>query len=88
MRGIRDPGLFTVANVTQFNAGYMANIVPGDASAFVDVRILPGQRDEVLARNRELAGPKLDIEIYHDVAGTETTFDGPIVEAMANSLQK
>ncbi|MBU8828920.1 M20/M25/M40 family metallo-hydrolase [Mycolicibacterium goodii] len=82
------PGLFTVANVTQFNAGYMANIVPGEASAFIDVRILPGQRDDVLARIRELAGPDIEIEIYHDVAGTETTFEGPLVDAMADSLKR
>ncbi|MBU8828909.1 M20/M25/M40 family metallo-hydrolase [Mycolicibacterium goodii] len=80
------PGLLTVANVTMINGGYMANVIPGDASAFVDVRVLPGQRDQVLDRIRELAGPNVRIEIYHDVEGTETTFDGPLVEAMANAL--
>ncbi|MHC3001355.1 hypothetical protein OK17_03500 [Gordonia sp. GN26] len=81
------PGLLTVANVTMINGGYMANVIPGDASAFIDVRVLPGQRDEVLGRIRELAGPDVEIEIYHDVEGTESAFDGPLVDAMASAIQ-
>ena len=82
------PGLVNVANVTMFNAGYKANVIPDQASAFVDVRVLPGQRDAVLARIREVAGPKVRVEIDDDVAAVETTFDGPVVEAMVDSIKK
>jgi acetylornithine deacetylase/succinyl-diaminopimelate desuccinylase-like protein len=80
-------GLSNVANVTMFTAGHKANVIPDQASAVVDVRVLPGQRDEVLARIREIAGPNIDVEIDHDVDGTETSFDGPLVEAMVRSLR-
>jgi acetylornithine deacetylase/succinyl-diaminopimelate desuccinylase-like protein len=81
------PGLLNVANVTMFNAGYKANVIPGDASAFIDVRVLPGQRDEVLNRITELAGPNVRVEIDDDVAAIETSFDGPLVEAMADAVK-
>jgi len=81
------PGLCNVANVTMFAAGHKANVIPDEASAVVDVRVLPGQRDEVLARIREIVGPNIGVEIVHDVSGTETSFDGPLVEAMVRSLR-
>lgn len=44
------------ANPTQLDAGYKANVVPGQASAVVDVRFLPGQEDAAIATLHELAG--------------------------------
>lgn len=81
-------GLSNTANVTMFNAGYMPNVVPSAASAFVDVRVLPGQRDHVLARVLELAGPNIHVEIEDDVEGFEAGFDGPLVEAMTRSVRR
>lgn len=75
-------------NVTMFNAGYMPNVVPGVASAFVDVRVLPGQRDQVLARIRELAGPTIVVEIQDDFEGFESGFGGPLVEAMTHAIKR
>src|SRR5262245_36738432 len=81
------PGLLNVSNVTMFNAGYKANVIPGEASAFIDVRVLPGQRDYVLNRIREIAGPNVRVEIDDDVAAIETSFEGPLIEAMARALR-
>jgi acetylornithine deacetylase/succinyl-diaminopimelate desuccinylase-like protein len=80
------PGFFNVANVTMFQAGVKENVVPGEASALIDVRVLPGQRETVLARITELAGPKISLEIESEVEAVEADFDAPIVEAMRSSL--
>src|SRR5215471_4885675 len=81
-------GFLNVANVTIFQAGYKENVVPGEASALVDVRVLPGQRDAVLARIAEIAGPVVTIEIEDEVDAVETTFDAPVVEAMRSSIAR
>ena len=36
------------ANVTIFNAGYKANVVPSAATAEIDVRVLPGRQEELV----------------------------------------
>lgn len=81
------PGLSNVSNVTVIDGGYKTNIVPAEASALIDVRVLPGQRDEVLQRIRDLAGPSIEVSVEDDVAAVETTFDGPIVDAMRSSVE-
>lgn len=82
------PGLYNVASPTMIGGGYKENVIPGDASAFIDVRVLPGQRDEALKRIRELAGPSIEVEIEADIAAVETSFDGPIVDAIRSSLER
>lgn len=82
------PGFVNVANVTIFQAGYKENVVPSEASALVDVRFLPGQRDAVLARIAELAGPAVTIAIEAEVDAIETAFDTPVVEAMRSSIAR
>jgi acetylornithine deacetylase/succinyl-diaminopimelate desuccinylase-like protein len=82
------PGLFNVATVTMFNAGYKENVVPGEAVALLDVRFLPGQRDAVLNRIAELAGPEIMIEIADEIGAVQADFDAPIVNAMRDSLTR
>ncbi|MDV3123998.1 M20/M25/M40 family metallo-hydrolase [Mycobacterium sp. 21AC1] len=81
------PGLSNVSNATVFDAGYKTNIVPAEATASIDVRVLPGQRDKVLQRVRDLAGPAVEVTVEDDVAAVETTFDGPLVDAMRSSIE-
>ena len=75
-----------MANVTIFQAGYKENVVPGEASALLDVRVLPGQRDAVLTRIAELAGAAVTLEIEDEVEAVEAAFDAPIVEAVRRYL--
>lgn len=83
-----DPSLSTVSNPTMFHAGAKENILPAEAEAFVDVRFLPGGRDEVLTRIRELVGPEINIEIADEVSPLETSFDVPLVESMRASVRR
>jgi acetylornithine deacetylase/succinyl-diaminopimelate desuccinylase-like protein len=79
--------LRNTVNPTMLQAGYKHNVIPGEASAFIDGRFLPGFEDEFFATIDELIGPDVTREfVMHDVA-LETDFDGALVDAMCVSLQ-
>jgi acetylornithine deacetylase/succinyl-diaminopimelate desuccinylase-like protein len=73
-------------NPTMLQAGYKVNVVPGDATAHVDGRFLPGYEDEFFATLAELVGEGIDIDFVSKQHGLETTFDGDLVDAMTASL--
>jgi acetylornithine deacetylase/succinyl-diaminopimelate desuccinylase-like protein len=78
--------LTSTANPSMLDAGYKVNVIPGHASASVDGRFLPGYEEEFFAEFDSLLGPRVTREfIHHDVA-LETTFDGPLCEAMTAAL--
>ena len=75
------------ANPSMLDAGYKANVIPGKASAVVDGRFLPGQEGEWKRQLDELIGPGIDVEdVYYDIA-VETSFDGALVDAMAEAVR-
>jgi acetylornithine deacetylase/succinyl-diaminopimelate desuccinylase-like protein len=74
------------ANPTMLEAGYKANVIPGDAHAVIDGRFLPGMRDDFLAQVDAVIGPDIVREHLVDDIGLETGFEGPLVEAMTASL--
>ncbi|WP_262058414.1 M20/M25/M40 family metallo-hydrolase [Streptomyces sp. STR69] len=78
--------LSNTANPTQLNAGYKVNVIPGEATAHVDGRFLPGYQEEFLADLDRILGPKVKREGAHSDKALETSFDGPLVEAMQSSL--
>ena len=79
--------LRNTANPTMLRAGYKHNVIPQTAEAMVDCRFLPGFEDELLATIDELIGPDVHREeVITDIA-LETTFDGPLVDAMVAALQ-
>ncbi|MEA9983769.1 MULTISPECIES: M20/M25/M40 family metallo-hydrolase [Subtercola] len=80
--------LRATTNPTLLSGGYKVNVIPDRAEALVDVRVLPGDEVEVMARIRELAGPYVDVEVMHQDVGLETDFTGPLVDQMIASLQK
>jgi acetylornithine deacetylase/succinyl-diaminopimelate desuccinylase-like protein len=74
------------ANPTMLTSGYKHNVIPGEATANIDGRFLPGYEDEFFSTLRELLPPNVTYELLvHDKA-LETTWDGPIVEAMQESI--
>ncbi len=72
---------------TVLQAGYKHNVVPARASALVDCRFLPGDRDHVMRTIHELAGEGVEVEVVHEDRALETTADGSLVEAMTAALQ-
>ncbi|MGW1160836.1 M20/M25/M40 family metallo-hydrolase [Streptomyces sp. NPDC002513] len=79
--------LSNTANPTQLNAGYKVNVIPGEATAHVDGRFLPGHEEEFLADLDRILGPHVRREDVHSDKAVETTFDGALVEAMQSALQ-
>ncbi|MFJ3305739.1 M20/M25/M40 family metallo-hydrolase [Streptomyces sp. NPDC086549] len=78
--------LSNTANPTQLNAGYKVNVIPGEATANIDGRFLPGFEEEFLADLDRILGPKVRREDVHSDKAVETSFDGALVEAMQSAL--
>jgi len=75
------------ANPTMLEGGYKANVIPSRASAIIDCRFLPGQEDHLLETIDELIGEGVEREFdVRDIA-VETSFDGPLVDAMSAALR-
>ncbi|MGP3974594.1 M20/M25/M40 family metallo-hydrolase [Streptomyces sp. 8N114] len=79
--------LQNTAAPTQLGAGYKVNVIPGQATAHVDGRFLPGHEEEFLADLDRLLGPRVRREDVHADKALETTFDGALVDAMQSSLR-
>jgi acetylornithine deacetylase/succinyl-diaminopimelate desuccinylase-like protein len=75
------------ANPTGLTAGYKHNVIPGTASATVDCRTLPGRSEAFLVELRDLVGPDIEMTYVQHHPAVETTFDGPLVDAMAAALR-
>ncbi|MFE3638950.1 M20/M25/M40 family metallo-hydrolase [Streptomyces sp. NPDC059168] len=78
--------LSNTANPTQLDAGYKVNVIPGEATAHIDGRFLPGYEEEFLGDLDRLLGPNVRREDVHADKAVETTFDGALVEAMQSAL--
>jgi len=73
-------------NPTMLEAGYKVNVVPGEATAHVDGRFLPGFEDEFFDTLAELVGDDISVDYVSRQTGLETTFDGHLVDAMTRAL--
>ncbi|MFF7386414.1 M20/M25/M40 family metallo-hydrolase [Streptomyces griseoluteus] len=78
--------LSNTANPTQLNAGYKVNVIPGEATAHIDGRFLPGHEEEFLTDLDRLLGPNVRRSDVHADKAVETSFDGALVEAMQSAL--
>lgn len=77
--------LRNTANPTMLQAGYKSNVIPGSATAHVDCRIVPGQREAFKAMMAELVGDGVDID-YFELTDLEYPTDGPLMEAMRAAI--
>jgi acetylornithine deacetylase/succinyl-diaminopimelate desuccinylase-like protein len=80
--------LHTTSNPTVLQAGYKHNVIPDTATAFVDIRCLPGDEEQVLAEVRALAGDDVEVEMTFRDIGLEQGFDGPLVDAVREVLDR
>lgn len=79
--------LRNTANPSGLGGGYKVNVIPGESTAQIDGRFLPGHEEEYFAEIDELLSPRVKREfIHHDIA-LETGFDGALVQAMTEALQ-
>jgi acetylornithine deacetylase/succinyl-diaminopimelate desuccinylase-like protein len=73
-------------NPTMLSAGYKINVIPGEAVAYVDGRILPGYSGEFEETLDELTGPDVSWEYVHKEIPLEAPLDAPIMDAMKRAL--
>ncbi|MEP6480664.1 MAG: M20/M25/M40 family metallo-hydrolase [Rhodoglobus sp.] len=85
--GFIQASLRTTSNPTLLSAGYKHNVIPDTAEALIDIRTLAGEEDAVLAEVRELIGADIEIVVMHRDIGLENSFDGPLVDAMIDTLR-
>ena len=78
--------LANTANPTMLNAGYKVNVIPGEASAHVDGRFLPGNAEVFLAEIRNIVGEDIKVEAETFDVALEAPFDTNIVHLMTESL--
>lgn len=80
--------LRTTTNPTVLNAGYKHNVIPDTAEALIDIRTIPGHEDQVLDQVRELIGPDIEIHTIVRDIGLETSFDGPLIDTIRDTLHR
>jgi acetylornithine deacetylase/succinyl-diaminopimelate desuccinylase-like protein len=79
--------LSNTANPTMLNAGYKHNVIPGEASAMIDGRFLPGYEAELLRDIDKLLPPGVYREdVINDIA-VEAPFEGQLVDAMGAAIR-
>jgi acetylornithine deacetylase/succinyl-diaminopimelate desuccinylase-like protein len=72
---------------TMLSAGYKVNVIPSTATAQVDVRVLPGAEDELLAELDGLLGPGVTREFVAHQPPVQAPVDSPWFDAMAAALR-
>ncbi|OLR93821.1 M20/M25/M40 family metallo-hydrolase [Actinokineospora bangkokensis] len=75
------------ARPTVLSAGYKVNVVPGQAQAQVDVRVLPGTEEQLLAEVDRLLGPGVGREFVSHQPPVQARVDSPWFDAMAAALR-
>ena len=81
-RGCSAAVIRNTANPTMLEAGYKVNVVPGEATAHVDGRFLPGFEDEFFDTLADLVGDRITIDYVSKQPAWEMTFDGDIISKM------
>ena len=79
--------LSNTANPTMLNAGYKHNVIPGEASAMIDGRFLPGFEDNLLRDiDRLLPEGVYREDVINDIA-VEAPFEGQLIDAMDAAIR-
>jgi acetylornithine deacetylase/succinyl-diaminopimelate desuccinylase-like protein len=79
--------LRTTTNPTVLDAGYKHNVIPGEASALLDCRFLPGGEDDLVETVGRLAGEGVEVQTVHRGVSLEWPFEGDLVDAMVAALK-
>jgi acetylornithine deacetylase/succinyl-diaminopimelate desuccinylase-like protein len=67
-------------------AGHKVNVIPGEAIAYVDGRVLAGYEEEFRQTIDELTGTHVAWEYLHRERPVQSPLDWPIVASMAEAL--
>jgi acetylornithine deacetylase/succinyl-diaminopimelate desuccinylase-like protein len=80
--------LRNTVTVTGLEAGYKHNVIPGEATANLDCRIVPGQTEhDVIDEVRAVVGEGFEFEIVGHSPATESPLDTELYESMVKHLR-
>lgn len=82
------PALRHSVTPTMTAAGYSPNVVPGQATATLDCRVLPGLLGQFETEIRSLLGPEVEAELTVLTHGMESPFDGPLIDLIGKTLRR
>jgi acetylornithine deacetylase/succinyl-diaminopimelate desuccinylase-like protein len=80
--------LQNTANPSMLEAGYKVNVIPTEATAFVDGRFLPGYEDEFDETIRQLVSQNIEIDVVNEDIAIEAPFETTMFELMASVLRR
>ena len=86
-RFMADPGraalVQNTAAVTTLDAGEIVNVIPGEARATIDARLLPGVScADFVADVRETLGPEIEVTVRLAFDAAESPIDTPLIAAI------
>ncbi|MFJ4716670.1 M20/M25/M40 family metallo-hydrolase [Streptomyces sp. NPDC088785] len=82
------PTVRNSSNPTMLSAGYKINVIPGEATAHIDGRYLPGTEDEFRATLDALTGPDVDWAYHHREVALQSPVDSPTFAAMRAAVEE
>ncbi|MBR8742071.1 M20/M25/M40 family metallo-hydrolase [Nocardiopsis sp. MG754419] len=80
------PTVRNSATPTMLSAGYKVNVVPGEASAGIDGRVLPGGEDAFTATMNALTGDRVTWEYAHGSDPVAAPVDSPAFDALRSAV--
>jgi acetylornithine deacetylase/succinyl-diaminopimelate desuccinylase-like protein len=80
------PTVRNSANPSMLSAGYKVNVIPGQATAAVDGRVVPGGEEEFAETLDRLTGPGVDWEFSHRQIPLTAPVDSPAFATLREAL--
>lgn len=81
--------LSNTVSPTFLEAGFKINTIPGEATATLDGRLLPGQTsDDLLREVRAIIGEGFEFEIIREFRGREETTDDALFRAICENVKR
>ncbi len=73
---------------TIVHAGYKDNVIPGEATAVLDGRTLPGEDEKSFLRElRDIVGPEPTLEVIKSAPPAEASFDTPLFRLLRSRTE-
>jgi acetylornithine deacetylase/succinyl-diaminopimelate desuccinylase-like protein len=79
-------GLRDTVSPTVLAAGYKTNVIPAEARAQIDVRVLPGGEEALQREVERLVGPDVIVEWAHWIPPIAAPADGPFVDTLRAAI--
>lgn len=73
-------------NATILDAGFKHNVIPAEATAYVDGRFLPGQQESFQAEVQRIVGAQVTVEPHMVQPALEYPVTGDLIDAMSVAL--